>query len=87
MMDFTTMLAEAKGNFTPAVIFLLVFALGSEVMGSNDNIKASSWYGLLKALGQTIKEQLWPKPVAAPVALPAAPAAAPVAVPAATPTV
>lgn len=71
-MDFQTMIAQMKGHFTVESVVLLVLLIASEVLGTNDSIKASSIYGLAKAVLMTIKDQVWPQPTPAPATPPVA---------------
>lgn len=76
-MDITTVFALVKSNVNPLTVTLLVLFIASEVMGSKDNIKASSFYGVFKAMLGAAIEQVKPTPVLAPAAAPAQVAATP----------
>lgn len=60
-MDITEMLVTLKGQFTPVNVILFVLLIASEVIGTNENIKNSSIYGVIKKVLATLKDEVWPK--------------------------
>lgn len=60
-MDFNTVIQNVEAHINVLSITLLVLLITSEILGSNPNIKASSIYGVIKVLLQTVVDQVWPK--------------------------
>lgn len=73
-MTFNDALALLKDHFTWPLLGLAALLLGSEFMGNNEKIKASSWYGLIKAVVAsavaTFKDQVKAVPPQAPLPTP-----------------
>lgn len=76
-MNLNEALQYVIAHITPFNVLLLVLLIASEVLGTNDNIKASSIYGVLRSLIFTLKDQVWPRSTAAPSVLPAGPTVPP----------
>lgn len=61
-MDFATVLAILKGNVNVLTVVVLVLFIASEVLGSNERIKANSVYNILKSMLMTVIDQIKPAP-------------------------
>jgi amino acid transporter len=61
MTDFNAILEVLKTNVTPVSIVLALLLLVSEFLGTNEKVKASSIYGVIKALLATAKDEVFPK--------------------------
>jgi hypothetical protein len=74
LMDPITILQQLKGHITVTTVIIALLLLGSEKLGADSRIKASSYVDVFKALAATLKDQIWPKALAAaetPVTTPA----------------
>ena len=78
-MEMQTMFEQIKGHVNGFTVTLLALFVVSEILGSNDRVKASSIYGIIKTLLATLKDQVWP------MALKADPVQVTVVTPEATP--
>lgn len=60
-MDVSQVFDQVKNHVTPITIAMFVLFVVSEILGTKENIKASSIYSLLKALVNTLIDQVMPK--------------------------
>lgn len=61
MTDFNTAIAALESHFSIPLLIVTVLLLASEFLGTNEKVKASSIYGVIRALINTLKDQVWPK--------------------------
>lgn len=59
-MDINGMVQALEQHSTPLMVVFFVLWVVSEILGSNDSIKASGIYGIVKAVLMTLKDQIFP---------------------------
>lgn len=60
-MDYSQMIQTLTHQFTPLTAVFAVLFVVSEILGSNEGIKASAIFKVIVAVKDTLRDQIWPK--------------------------